>query len=413
MSDDDDVAEAEIVEGPTTADVTAGDLVPVEHSALTRTAAPITDIADVFTDHVKLVERIVGRDDWQTIQGKQFLKKSGLRKLATAYGVSAQIVDRSTVCDEQGRVVRSEFVVRAVAPNGRTMDGFGSCDLTDKCGQGKNKADCLKPDHDPRSHFSHPNHDIPATAETRAKNRAFSDLFAMGQVTAEEVGDPPQWEALGWPSEAGFRNLMEPLHAALAASDGLRAEWKAWRKAQGIGWPVENAHARDVRIWMQQQQVGEHQADEFSEDRPAELQGPDREPGTGGQSSTPAAPQSPSAGQPRGGRGDAKPNPARAASPPPTSEDRSGKPTKAQLARLAILCNEIAATTLNTADLDTDAYRHAVIDAVTGHRVQSASAATKREVATAITAAMQIQRGELLLDVTGEKGQLAELLPIT
>src|SRR4051812_25101608 len=100
MNDDDDVADAELVEDrPTTADVTAGDLVPVEQSPLMRTAAPQEAIAAAFTDHVALVARVVAREDWQTIQGKQFLKKSGLRKLATAYGVSAEIVDRTLTVD--------------------------------------------------------------------------------------------------------------------------------------------------------------------------------------------------------------------------------------------------------------------------------------------------------------------------
>lgn len=61
---------------------------------------------------------------------------------------------------EQGQVKTARFVQRAILPSGRFADGWGSCSRGEKT-------------------FSKPNHDIPATAETRAKNRACSDLFGI------------------------------------------------------------------------------------------------------------------------------------------------------------------------------------------------------------------------------------------
>lgn len=397
---DDEIAEAEVVEdGATTADVSGGAILELaERGPLMTAAAPLDQIAMAFTDHVKLVERIVTRDDWQAIQGKQFLKKGGLRKLATAYGVSAEIIDRDlTVDPATGRITRAEFVVRATAPNGRVMDGYGSCDLTDKC---KGSA-CKKDGHDPADHFSHPNHDIPATAETRAKNRAFSDLFAMGQVTAEEVGDQEVWEVLGWPSSAGFRSLMDTLSAALKADHALAAEWKEWRTSKDIGWPVPYAAARDVRAWMSTH-IGTVDDDEYHE-APGTGEGPSVTSGTAVHQDTAAAP--PSSPGDRVARERAQmAGPTRTLERPKKETGAgSGPPSKQQLQRLAIACNELAG------DSDKDRYRHGLIDAVTEGRVQSASSATKDEVRVAIDATVKIRDGKARLVVHPDEGRIAKL----
>ena len=43
---------------------------------------------------------------------------------------------------------------------------------------------------------AHPNHDIPATAMTRATNRAIADLIGAGEVTAEEIQAELKMEAV-------------------------------------------------------------------------------------------------------------------------------------------------------------------------------------------------------------------------
>lgn len=188
-------------------DVSVADLTParVEHGALVRPAASVPEVYDAFSEYQELVDHITNADDYQTIQGKRFPKRSALRKLGTAFGVSYAIVERTITRDDDFRVVGAEFVVRATAPGGRFSDGWGSCDVREKCD--RHYPDCVttidpeKPNRklctrhcggaeggcDGRKHFSKPEHDIPATAETRAKNRAASELFAMGQVSAEEV----------------------------------------------------------------------------------------------------------------------------------------------------------------------------------------------------------------------------------
>jgi hypothetical protein len=115
--------------------------------------------------------------DYQTITTKggerRFRKRSAWRKLALAYGVDLVIVSKEYERDGDGRITRAEVVAAAIAPNGRRAESFGACERSER-------------------DFAKAGHDIPATAETRAKNRACADLFGMGEVSAEEIdAEPP------------------------------------------------------------------------------------------------------------------------------------------------------------------------------------------------------------------------------
>lgn len=163
--------------------------------ALVRPAADLAQIEAAFADYQALCARLLDDDDYQELhqggQVRRFPKRSAWRKLAVAFGVSFEIVERSFQRDEQGRVVSAEFIVRASAPNGRYADGWGQASVYERCcgKQCSRRHQHCPPGCDGRRHFTHPEHDIPATAETRAKNRAASDLFGMGSVSAEEVVD--------------------------------------------------------------------------------------------------------------------------------------------------------------------------------------------------------------------------------
>jgi hypothetical protein len=144
------------------------DLEAVPIDALLRPAARINEIELAFHEYQALRSKLLDKSDFQAIGGKSFPKKSAWRKLAVAFGVSTEILERNYQRDDDGRIVRAEFVVKATAPNGRSDTGIGICDRSER-------------------RFSKPEHDIPATAHTRAKNRACSDLFGFGEVSAEEV----------------------------------------------------------------------------------------------------------------------------------------------------------------------------------------------------------------------------------
>lgn len=109
-------------------------------------------------------------NDYQEIQGRRALKKSGYRKLAAAFGVS---LERLT--EEREQISNDawlwRFVVRATAPNGRYCDGVAICASNER-------------------RMSHPEHDTYSTAYTRAANRAIADLIGGGEVSAEELGEP-------------------------------------------------------------------------------------------------------------------------------------------------------------------------------------------------------------------------------
>lgn len=111
---------------------------------------------------------------------KYFVKKSGWRKIARAFHLSVEVTQLQVERNDEGSAVRATAIARANAPNGQFQDGDGHCSIEEKRFQSmlrdRNQRDNLKLENDLR-----------ATATTRAKNRAISDLVGMGEVSAEEV----------------------------------------------------------------------------------------------------------------------------------------------------------------------------------------------------------------------------------
>jgi hypothetical protein len=130
-----------------------------------------TSLQEAYAAYKEVTKEILDEDDWQAIPGKAgtFLKRSGWRKLATAYGVSMTILNVVIERDEAGLVLAANVTVRATHDaSGRIVDGWGACSHAER-------------------KFSKREHDIPATAETRAKNRALADMFGLGTPSAEEL----------------------------------------------------------------------------------------------------------------------------------------------------------------------------------------------------------------------------------
>lgn len=110
---------------------------------------------------------IIGPNDEQKEGGRTFKKKSAWRKLARYFRISTEIVgiDRSNV---EG-IFLATVRVRATAPWGQFAEAVGACGTDEASGRRTiSTADAI------------------ATAETRATNRAISNLIAMGEVSAEE-----------------------------------------------------------------------------------------------------------------------------------------------------------------------------------------------------------------------------------
>jgi hypothetical protein len=249
---DDPIADAEIIEGPTTAAVTT-DLVHVAQNTLVVPAAPLDQIASAFAAYQQIRSHIVTPSDLQPIgrDGKTFVKKSGWRKMAVAFGVSDRITREDERFDEAGQITRCKTVVEAIAPNGRVAEGIGLCHVLERCCPARTGGKCYdatKSWHvccspetcDGRKHFSKPEHDIPATAHTRAKNRAFSDLFGFGEVSAEELS------GLGAAPDSPVGDLVDK-ERAIALRDRIASAdddtFKQWCK-QNYTWPW-TAHVCD------------------------------------------------------------------------------------------------------------------------------------------------------------------------
>lgn len=163
---------------------------------------PIEEAVRQWQQYQELCRRLLGPEDMQRIGKREFRKKSGWRKLAKAFNITDKVIDSRIDKDEDGRVVSADFFVLAVAPNGRTAEGWGGCSIWERAHE-EDKIDsdgsvtCKGPCNG-RKHFSNADHDVPATAHTRAKNRAIADLIGAGEVSYDEVrsgGDPIQTTA--------------------------------------------------------------------------------------------------------------------------------------------------------------------------------------------------------------------------
>lgn len=135
-------------------------------SLLIRPVARTNEIVTAWQDYQELKSELLDGNDYQAIREKRYIKKSGWRKLQTAFGISDELMK------EERKNYKEHFAyevtVKVSAQNGRFAFGVGSCSS------------------DERS-FAHPDHDVRSTAHTRAKNRAISDLIGGGEVSAEEI----------------------------------------------------------------------------------------------------------------------------------------------------------------------------------------------------------------------------------
>ncbi|CAH2054376.1 unnamed protein product [Thlaspi arvense] len=127
--------------------------------------------ATLFKEFQNSAMAILEKSDYTMISGKAFIKKSGWRKISFYFNVSYEIKDKTIEFDENRNVQRAEFIVRAIMHGGRFADGWGSCERREK-------------------KFLKPNHDIPSTAETRAKNRACQDLLGIGEYRESSTEFP-------------------------------------------------------------------------------------------------------------------------------------------------------------------------------------------------------------------------------
>lgn len=192
-----------------------------------------------FGEYQDLLPKLLSPDDWQDAgRGERFVKKSGWRKIATAFDLDVVIVSSKVDRDSDGRPVRAEVIARAVAPSGRSMDGDGYCSVEEPRFEKPKARQKLE-------------NDLRATAATRAKNRAISDLVGMGAVSAEEVSagpaavQVPPWAERATPdSQQAAQAAYAALTRALNASpEEAQAAWQNIGQAFGGTMPAGFAAA--------------------------------------------------------------------------------------------------------------------------------------------------------------------------
>jgi len=151
-------------------------IIPQDNPQITlKPIQSIDTIVEAYHEYNRLKERLLTASDYQTIKGKTCIKKSGFRKLACAFGISTEITRENRINFEKYFVY--EVTCRATAPNGRFVEACASCSSIEK-------------------DFAHLENDVRATAQTRASNRAISDLIGWGEVSAEELEDTKQDKSL-------------------------------------------------------------------------------------------------------------------------------------------------------------------------------------------------------------------------
>lgn len=152
----------------TPSEVTADAVFPmgVEASPIVVPAVSAAVMRASMQQFQSLKAGLLDKSDIATIQNKPFIKRSGWRKLALAFNISDEIIKDERVVHNDDFECR--IWVKVWAPNGRSVVGIGACSSKER-------------------NFAHVEHDVYATAHTRAKNRALSDLIGSGEISWEEL----------------------------------------------------------------------------------------------------------------------------------------------------------------------------------------------------------------------------------
>lgn len=129
-----------------------------------------------FREFQSFKDEVLTDEDKKPIGNKPYIWKPGWRKIKTACNLSLEILDLDPSDGTKGKRTMFDngdymwtYSVRAIAPNGVFADAEMSCSSTETFARGKAETA------------------IQAMAQTRAYNRAISDLVGGGEVSYEEM----------------------------------------------------------------------------------------------------------------------------------------------------------------------------------------------------------------------------------
>lgn len=171
---------------------------PQASNTLVQPVEDIREVAKLYNQFEEIKEDLLDSGDTTKIGKGVHVNKSGWRKIATAFNLSVEVIDHETWV-ENG-IVKARAKARATAPNGKVSTEIAMCASNEANhmeagtpGDGTDPED--HPDYfkvdgkwrrlkDPKEVNEH---NILATAATRAKNRSISDCVGGGEVSAEEI----------------------------------------------------------------------------------------------------------------------------------------------------------------------------------------------------------------------------------
>ncbi len=124
-----------------------------------------------------------------TIQGKVFRKKAYWKAVSVAFGIDVKVASTEYFEDPTGNW--GYRVTATASTAGRSSDGVGACTYSEKKvydyeWKGNKKGKRLGVN-EQKTEDNATHHNIIGHAETRAENRAISNLVGFGEVSAEEM----------------------------------------------------------------------------------------------------------------------------------------------------------------------------------------------------------------------------------
>ena len=201
-----------------------GEVVAVDPQDQAMVRAAPGDVVVAFEEYRKIQQGLDAAlpDCVITIQGNKFRKKNYWRAVATAFNLTVKLTteERTEVGDDWGYLV----MFTAMANNGRSADGDGSCFWSEKKvylwrnGKRTDEVDLIKTAENATVH------NIRAHAHTRAYNRAVSNLVGFGEVSAEEMMQEKSQGLATPPQATGGRKITEPQRRRMYKLGGLAAD---------------------------------------------------------------------------------------------------------------------------------------------------------------------------------------------
>lgn len=174
------------------------DVTPGSINSLIRPVDDIDEVVELYNQFEEIKDKLLKPSDRTKIGTNIHVNKSGWRKIATAFNLSVEVTETDSWVEDG--IVKAKAVARATAPNGKVSTQVAMCASNEsnfmeagKPGDGtepKDHQDYLRVDGKWRR-LKEPKevneHNILATAATRAMNRAISDCVGGGEVSSEEI----------------------------------------------------------------------------------------------------------------------------------------------------------------------------------------------------------------------------------